>query len=160
MEPNIGMTPQQRKDSADLLNTLLADEAILYIKTLNYHWNIISPHFGAMHEFFKEQYEALLTMTDDVAERARALGHPALGTMASFLSTTTLKEQPGVPAEPDMIKNLLNDHETIIRYIRTHQQTVMEKNNDPGTNNFLCDLMEKHEKMAWMLRSFLGIATH
>jgi starvation-inducible DNA-binding protein len=30
----------------------------------------------------------------------------------------------------------------------------MEKHNDAGTNDFLTGLMEKHEKMAWMLRSY------
>ena len=155
MHVHNGMTPEQCRNSADALNKLLADEAVLYIKTLNYHWNIVSPHFGAMHEFFKDQYEQLLDFTDDVAERARALGHPALGTMKEFLSHTQLPEQAGVPSEPDMIKNLLNDHETIVRTLRVMQHTAMEKYNDAGTNNFLCDLLEKHEKMAWMLRSFL-----
>jgi starvation-inducible DNA-binding protein len=30
----------------------------------------------------------------------------------------------------------------------------MEKHNDAGTSDFLTGLMEKHEKMAWMLRAF------
>ena len=33
-------------------------------------------------------------------------------------------------------------------------ETVMEKHNDAGTSDFLTGLMEKHEKMAWMLRAF------
>jgi len=160
MNINNGMTPEQCKKSASMLNKLLADEAVLYIKTLNYHWNIVSPHFDAMHLFFKRQYEELFVFTDDVAERARALGHPSLGTMQEFLAHTQLKEQTGVPSEVDMIKNLLNDHETIIRTLRTAQRTAMDEYNDPGTNNFLCDLLEKHEKMAWMLRSFLNGHAH
>ncbi len=160
MNVNNGMTPEQRKNSAAMLNKLLADEALLYIKTLNYHWNIVSPHFDAMHLFFKRLYEQLLEFTDDVAERARALGHPAFGTMQEFLAHTQLKEQVGVPSEADMIKNLLNDHEAIIRTLRTAQRTAMDEYNDPGTNNFLCDLLEKHEKIAWMLRSFLSAQGH
>jgi starvation-inducible DNA-binding protein len=31
----------------------------------------------------------------------------------------------------------------------------MARHGDAGTNDFLTGLMERHEKMAWMLRSFL-----
>jgi starvation-inducible DNA-binding protein len=54
-----------------------------------------------------------------------------------------------------MIRNLLNDHETIIKQIRKDID-LTAKINDMGTNNFLCDLIEKHEKTAWMLRAHLG----
>ena len=66
------------------------------------------------------------------------------------------KEHMGdIPAEKVMIKNLLEDHETIIKLIRTDIDKTVEFM-DAGTNNFLCDLIEKHEKMAWMLRSYLA----
>lgn len=160
MQPHIGINAENRKECAAMLNKLLADEAVLYIKTLNYHWNVTGHHFDALHLFFQRQYEQLLTMTDDVAERIRALGFPALGTMKEFIKATQLQEQPNVGNEQEMIKNLLDDHEAIIRSIRKDQQLAMETYNDVGTNNFLCDLMEKHEKMAWMLRSFLGSSSH
>ncbi len=156
MQPNIDISAQHRKECAAMLNKILADEYLVYTKTLNYHWNIVSPHFDAMHSFFKKQYEQMLDIVDEVAERARALGEPSFGTMKEFLASTQLKEEAGVvPSEEQMIKNLLNDHETIIRTMRVAQQAAMEKYNDAGTNNFLTELMERHEKMAWMLRSFL-----
>jgi starvation-inducible DNA-binding protein len=156
MEPNIGIEKQQRKDSANMLNKLLAEEFVLYVKTLNYHWNVQGVHFASLHEFFKISYEELLTICDDVAERARALGEPAYATMKDFLSNSTLKEEAGrFPSELEMLKNLLQDHEAIIRIIRVGQQLAMDTYHDVGTNNFLCDLLEKHEKRAWMLRSFV-----
>jgi len=155
MKPDIGMTEDQRLKSAAMLNVLLADEYVLYTQTLNYHWNIKSPHFAAMHEFFKEQYEDMLDIVDNVAERVRALGHPALGTMQEFLSVTRLVEIHGAGIEePDMIENLLHNHEAIIRTLRADIE-ISTQHNDAGTNNFLCELIMKHEKMAWMLRSFL-----
>jgi starvation-inducible DNA-binding protein len=42
----------------------------------------------------------------------------------------------------------------MIRTLRADLETVMEKYSDAGTGDFLTGLMEKHEKMAWMLRSF------
>jgi starvation-inducible DNA-binding protein len=158
MELNIGIPKQQLKECTAMLNTLLADEFLLYTKLLNYHWNIVSPNFDPMHLFFKRLYEAQLDVVDDVAERVRTLGAPAFGTMQEYTQRSQLKEEPGVvPAEQQMIKNLLADHEAIIRTIRIDQQKAMDTYNDVGTNNFLIDLMEKHEKTAWMLRSFLVV---
>lgn len=112
--------------------------------------------FNDLHKFFEEQYDELEEVIDEVAERARTLGGHALGTLAEFLQHTRLQEQPGhYPEAQTMLANLLSDHETIIRSLRVDQEACMAQYGDVGTNDFLIGLMEKHEKMAWMLRSFL-----
>ncbi len=156
MKPNIGLAEKQRAGVVEILNTLLADEFVLYTKTRNYHWNVTGPQFHELHQFFEEQYEALSDIVDEVAERIRALGGEALGTLAEFLKRTRLKEHPGkYPSARAMLENLLNDHETIIRCVREDLETCAEKYRDMGTNDFLTELMQRHEKMAWMLRAFL-----
>jgi len=154
--PNIGLDKTIREESGKLLNTLLADEFVLYTKTYNYHWNVVGIMFNDLHSFFRIQYEALEGIVDATAERVRAVGIRAIGTLSEFLQNTRLKEDaPGVvPAAKEMIKNLLEDHETIIRNIRD-DLVVAEESNDMGTNNYLNDLLCKHEKMAWMLRSYV-----
>jgi len=156
MEPTIGIDKNLREESGKILNTLLADEYLLYTKTYNYHWNVVGLMFNDLHGFFKNQYEVIEHIVDDAAERARAIGVRALGTMTEFLKVTRLKEDaPGViPEAKQMIKNLLDDHEAIIRSLRADLEKTAELN-DMGTNNFLNDLLMKHEKMAWMLRSYL-----
>jgi starvation-inducible DNA-binding protein len=156
MKPNIGMSDPDRQSVVKLLNTLLADEYVLYTKTRNYHWNVVGPQFNDLHKFFESQYEALDDVVDEVAERGRSLGGQAAGTLAEFSRATRLKEQPG--QSPDahvMIANLLADHEAVIQSLRADLVTVMDKHGDAGTSDFLTGLMEKHEKMAWMLRAFL-----
>jgi starvation-inducible DNA-binding protein len=37
------------RESVKILNTLLADEYILYTKTRNYHWNVTGSHFNDRH---------------------------------------------------------------------------------------------------------------
>ncbi len=156
MKPNIGMTDKDREAVVKVLNTLLADEYVLYTKTRNDHWNVVGPQFNDLHKFFEAQYTELNDIVDDVAERARALGGNSLGTLTEFLKQTRLKEQPGqYPDAATMIGNLLADHEAVIRSLRTDLQTVGDKYHDAGTNDFLTGLMEQHEKMAWMLRAFL-----
>lgn len=155
MELNIGIVPNDRDAVAKSLNILLADEYMLLFKTKNYHWNVTGMNFNDLHLFFDKQYAELENIVDEVAERVRALGNRAFGTAKEFVEYARLKEQPGiVPTEKEMIKNLVIDHETIIKQIRIDINDTV-KYNDMGTNNFLCDLIERHEKMAWMLRSYL-----
>src|ERR671911_715774 len=92
---NTGLTDAQRQGVVELLQKLLADEYVLYTKTRNYHWNVVGPQFNDLHKFFEDQYNQLNEIVDDVAERARALGGHALGTMTEFLKDTRLKEQTG-----------------------------------------------------------------
>ena len=156
MSPNIGIPDKDRASVVKILNALLADEYVLYTKTRNYHWNVVGRQFNDLHKFFAGQYEELDDFIDDVAERARTLGGHSVATLAEFQEATRLKEHPGqYPGADEMLDNLLTDHETIIRELRADGDAAASKYHDAGTNDFLIGLMEKHEKMAWMLRAFL-----
>jgi starvation-inducible DNA-binding protein len=157
MKANIGIPEHDMEKIATLLNTLLADEYALYTKTRNAHWNVKGPSFYELHKFFENQYEALDTMIDDIAERVRTLGHYALGSLKDFLSVTHMGEENHDFNNPNqIIQTLLNDHETIIRIIRNEVSPISDKLKDLGTADFVTGIMEKHEKMAWMLRSLLS----
>lgn len=155
MNTNIGLSAEHLLETGKLLNTLLADEVTLYVKTRNYHWNVTGPGFSEMHKFFEGQYEELDEIMDSVAERARMLGHYALGTLSGFVKTTHLTEGQDADTTAKMIQNLLDDHETIIRTVRNDINLVNDTYKDAGTADFLTGVMESHEKMAWMLRSHL-----
>lgn len=158
MEPKIGIDAEMMAKSAQLLGHILADEMVLYIKTLNYHWNIRGLHFGSLHLFLEKQYEQLSGWVDEIAERIRFLGHNAPGTMQEFLALTQLKEEPKErPIEKEMIKHLLLDQEKIIVHLRKGIDLTAEKYHDTGTSDFLTSLLREHEKMAWMTRAHLEI---
>jgi starvation-inducible DNA-binding protein len=155
MKPDISLSEEQCNSGVKILNTLLSDEYVLYTKTRNYHWNVTGPQFNDLHKFFEEQYTELSAVVDDTAERARSLGGWALGTLKEFSQQTRLTEHPDqYPQAREMIANLLADHETIVRQLRNDLETA-EQHHDMGTNDFLTGLLAKHEKMAWMLRTFL-----
>lgn len=157
MKPNLGIVDSDRSAVVKILNALLADEYLLYTKTRNYHWNVVGLQFNDLHKFFEGQYDALDDIVDNVAERSRALGGSALGTLAEFTEQARLKEHPGeYPDGKTMIGNLLADHESLIRQLREDLETTASTYRDLGTSDFLTGLMEQHEKMAWMLRAFLG----
>lgn len=156
MKPAIGLSDEQRAGVISVLNVLLSDEYLLYTKARNYHWNVLGPQFNDLHKFFEGHYEQLEEVVDEVAERARSLGGFAFGTMVEFAQHTRLREHPeDHPDAKHMLANLLADHESLIRDLRNDAEICDEKFNDMGTNDFLTGLMERHEKMAWMFRSFL-----
>lgn len=156
MHVAIGLSEHQCKQVATLLNALLADEFALYVKTLNFHWNVVGHDFKPLHDFFRQQYEDVFSFVDDVAERVRTLGGDSLGSMNKFLAATRLKEAPDkLLTSQEMLQILLSDHEAVICTLREDIETSA-KAGDMGTNNFLTDLMEKHEKIAWMIRSSIA----
>ena len=159
MTPNIGIADKDRQVVAEILNTLLSDEYVLYTKTRNYHWNVVGPQFNDLHKFFEAQYEQLDDFVDEVAERARTLGGQAAGTLTEFLQQARLREHPGkYPDARGMITGLLADHEALARQLRQDVDATANKHGDVGTSDFLTGLLEKHEKMAWMLRAFVTTA--
>ncbi len=155
---DIGLTTDERAGVSRILNKALSDEHVLYIRTRNYHWNVTGMHFKSLHEVFEEQYKALEAAIDEIAERTRSLGFRAIGSMSEFLQHARLPEQnpAEVPDATGMLRNLLADHEAIIKNLRDDVDACDEEFNDAGTADFLTAMMEAHEKMAWMLRAFLS----
>ncbi len=156
MTPNIGITQEHLAEISQTLSHILADEFVLYTKTRNAHWNVEGPDFHSMHVFFEAQYNEIAEIVDTVAERIRILGHYAPATLKQFLELTHLTEQTRDKNDSaGFIKELLNDHESIIINIRSQINTLADRLKDVGTSDYLTGLTEYHEKSAWMLRSHL-----
>ncbi len=157
METNIGITQKNRSAVAAELSKLLADEFVLYTKTRNAHWNVEGKDFHAMHLFFESQYEQLDDMMDEVAERIRQIGHYAPATLKSFSKLTHLSENTERGNDSmNFIKELVEDHESVITFIRGLIGKFANTCKDQGTSDFITGLMETHEKMAWMLRAHVS----
>jgi len=159
--PRLGLDDEVRHGVVELLQTVLADEMVLYTRLRNYHWNVVGPQFQSLHELFEEQYTQLEQTIDDTAERIRAYGAYAKGTMAEFIQIARLDEQPNnYPNARDMVKNLAEDHEQLVRDLREDIETC-DDYDDVGAEDFLTGLLQDHQEMAWMLRTFLeGPAVH
>ena len=153
---NIGLTEEQRAGVTELLNSDLANAYLVLIKTKKFHWDVVGPQFRSLHQLWEEHYQALTANIDALAERIRTLGGFPIGTAQDFLSKASVKEQPhNIPLATEMVSQLVDDHELIIRNLRDHVDQCGETFHDQGTADFLTGLMEQHEEMAWMLRSFI-----
>lgn len=157
MEIEIGITDANRQEITNKLSIILADETVLYTKTKNAHWNVEGPDFYDKHKFFESQFGQLDEVIDAVAERIRTMGHFAPATLKSYLSLTRLTEQTSEKNDGQgFIKELLEDHQSIIFFLREHIVIFADELHDIGTSDFITGLMETHEKMAWFLRSHLN----
>jgi len=154
MKANIGIPENNLQAIALELNKVLADEFILYAKTRNYHWNVEGSNFMEMHKFYEGQFEQLDEIIDNVAERIRQLGHYTEARLKDCLELSHLEEQEYTNKQNEQLKNLLEDHESIIMNLRKLINLFTDKHKDAGSADFVTGLMEQHEKMAWFIRSY------
>ena len=154
MKNNTGIDEEYRKQIVDGVSLVLGNTYTLYLKTHNFHWNVTGPMFQTLHLMFEQEYNELATAVDLVAERIRALNAPAPGSYSAFTKLTSIAEETGVPKAEDMIRQLVDGHETVIRVARS-VFPVAESAGDQVTLDLLTQRMQVHEKTAWMLRSLL-----
>ena len=153
---NIGLGANARKEVAAALTQMLADTYTLQLKTQYYHWNVTGSNFSGLHALFETQYNGLQAAVDEVAERIRAVGHTAQGTLRDFAAEASVKEDKTLPANSmEMVKNLAEANETVSREARDLLPKV-QKAGDEASADLLIRRIQEHEKAAWMLRSHLG----
>lgn len=155
MEIDIGIAEPDRKAIADGLSRVLADTYTLYLKTHSFHWNVTGPQFSTLHNMFEQQYTELAGAVDEIAERIRALGHPAPGSYAQYARLASIKEEEGVPEAKEMLRQLVDGQEAAVRTAR-EVFPLAEKAGDQPTIDLLTQRMRVHEKAAWMMRSMLA----
>ena len=151
---NIGIAEGARAEIAAGVSRVLADSYSLYLKTHNFHWNVTGPMFNSLHNMFEEQYTELATAVDELAERIRALGERAPGSYSEYQKLTSIPEETGSPDAMEMIRQLVDGHETVARTAREAFGLADQANDEP-TADLMTQRMQLHEKTAWMLRSML-----
>ena len=110
--------------------------------------------FKTLHLMFQAQYNEIWLAVDVIAERIRALGFPAPGSYKEFSELTEIKDSKGVPNAKEMIRQLVDGQETVIRTARA-VFPIAEAAGDQPTADVLTQRMTVHEQNAWMLRSLL-----
>lgn len=152
---DIGIPEDKRQALCDGLSRLLADNATLYFKTHGFHWNVTGPMFQTLHLMFEQHYNEMWIALDDIAERIRALGGYAAVSWKEIHENASIPEADGVPAAQDMIRQLVEGHEALIRTARG-LLPLADEAGDEVTADLITQRLTVHEKTAWMLRSLLA----
>ncbi len=141
---------------SELIQGVLADQFVLYVKARNYHWNVTGPQFYLLHGVFENIYDELADDIDKVAERIRSLGMNTPGTMKEFWELSSLEEKPGnYPESLMMVQEIATDFETIIEKLKSSANKMQSSLGDDVSAGMLYGLMEKYQKTVWMLNAFL-----
>ncbi|MBA4410782.1 MAG: DNA starvation/stationary phase protection protein [Bacteroidota bacterium] len=148
---------ENNKVVVTFLNLLLADEYVLYTKTRTAHWNLDGSNYFELHVFLENQYNVLDLMIDEIAEQIRSLGHYALGSLKDFLSIAQMNDDnQNFRNAGQVFETLLNDHQRIIHIIKHELSPISQVFSNRRTAIFLTEILEKHKKMAWMIRLFMS----
>lgn len=138
----------------DNLKQIFANTFVLYVKTLNFHWNVVDSRFRSLHKLFEEQYEDLAEAVDLLAERLRVFNVPAPGSMRTFLELATLKESEEIEDGDLMLLELFQDHQSLSKQLK-EGISLADDSGDPATADVYTERLRVHDKTAWMLRSHL-----
>lgn len=149
-----GIGDDAREKIAEALSGVLTDTYFLVIKTHIYHWNVVGPMFHAIHEMSEEQYNNMFKAADDIAERIRALGHPAPIEDAAGPANAVVSLAAGPRPAHDMVSDLIEDHEAVIRKMREAAE-MAEEHSDFVSHDMLVERMTYHEQVVWMWRSLI-----
>lgn len=143
-----------RKATVADLNTQLSHLLDLAASAKQAHWNVMGPNFTALHELFDSVATHARDHADLVAERARALGGLAHGTIRETAANSTLEPFPGKSTDWKMLTSTLREH--ALACAARLRGSAAAMGNEPATQDLYIGIIEVLEKDAWMLGSHLG----
>ncbi|MEM8870461.1 MAG: DNA starvation/stationary phase protection protein [Pseudomonadota bacterium] len=137
------------------LNQTVAETAVTTMLAQNFHWNVKGMSFGPLHALFQEIYEDHFQAQDDLAERIKAVGGHAEGTLAGMLTRSKVAEHDGHATDQEMIQAMLTAQETIAATLAGCGDLAVQ-HGDTLTEDLCISRGQVHEKFAWILRAHIG----
>ena len=140
-------------DLVPTLNDLVADFTVFYQKMRHYHWNVKGEQFFKLHEKFEEIYTEVGDQIDELAERVIGLDGTPVHTLAHVLESTSIQEDPSVPAAGAMVKATVADLETLSASLMAAIAAAEEADDRP-TVNMLDAINDGLHGHLWMLKAW------
>lgn len=134
------------------LRTILGTNFGLYFKIHSYHWNVEGPDFVQYHKFLGKLYEQVFNNTDLIAEKLRALETYTPVSLTRMKELSDIEEDVSVLEAMPMFQNLVVANDRYIIHLRAGI-VAAEAANEPAIGNFLQDILDQHQKLAWFLKS-------
>lgn len=136
------------------LRTILGTNFTLYFKAHSFHWNVEGPDFVQYHNFLGELYEAIYENTDLIAEKLRMLGVYAPTGVYRMIELSDIEESQNITDAKSMFEELIKDNDRFIFHLRAGI-TAADNANEPAISNFIQEILDQHQKHAWMLKSII-----
>ena len=155
LSPDSPMSADQRREIADMVANVLADEYRLFVNTQGLHWNVEGPLVYSLHKLTESQYRELFESIDALAERIRALGLPAPQSFKEFADRSILADLPQDAELKSRIEQMIADYERAVRRASLVVQ-LAETNGDIKTADLVTERVGVYEENAWMLRATIA----
>lgn len=136
------------------LHKVLADMFMLYLKALNYHWNIEGPQFVSLHSLFESHYTDLAEALDTTAELIRGLGHKVDATVENYQKLSVIGSGDQTLSESSMIDDLIQGYQVMTETTEKALKSA-QKEGDEVLINFFAERLTVYRKSIWMLKSCL-----
>lgn len=143
-----------QSDIVSALNQAVAETAVTTMLAQNFHWNVTGMAFGPLHDLFQKIYEDHFEAQDDLAERIKAIGGHAEGSLAGMVERSKVAEHDGHASDKEMIQVMLDAQRTIAATL-AGAADVSEEAGDLLTQDLLIARGQVHEKFAWFLSAHL-----
>ncbi|WP_081236832.1 Dps family protein [Streptomyces viridosporus] len=149
-----GMSTQDSRRIIELLQMRLHSLNDLHLTLKHIHWNVVGPHFIAVHEMIDPQVDKVRDMTDDLAERISTLGGEPDGTPGALVRERTWDDYSIGRAEA--IEHLGALDLVYTSVIEDHREAMKEtETSDPVTQDILIEQLRGLELFQWFVRAHL-----
>ena len=149
-----GMTTEQGGMVAAALQQRLNALNDLALTLKHVHWNVVGPHFIAVHEMLDPQVEAVRGFADEVAERIATLGLSPVGTPGALVEQRSWDDY--AVGRAGAIEHLGALDVVYQGVISEHRQVAEDvEDADPVTNDMLIGQLHELELFHWFIRAHL-----
>jgi starvation-inducible DNA-binding protein len=147
--------PGERDATGAVLQGALTDLIDLSLTAKQAHWNVVGSHFRSVHLQLDELVNAARTYTDQVAERASAIGVSPDGRAKTVVDQSGLPEFPrDWQKDTDVIRAVVDLLDVVVRRMRDRVEETDKT--DLVTQDLLLGLTAKLEETHWMWQAQLA----
>ncbi|WP_380166169.1 Dps family protein [Jannaschia sp. R86511] len=149
-----GMDEAQAAGLTAVLQERLTALTDLHLTLKHVHWNVVGPHFIAVHEMLDPQVEDVRAMTDEIAERIATLGGSPVGTIGAMVSQRSWEDY-------SLGRAVTTEHlgalDVVYQGVIADQREAIEKAGevDPVSEDMLIGQAAKLELFHWFVRAHL-----
>ncbi|MBS41852.1 MAG: DNA starvation/stationary phase protection protein [Nocardioides sp.] len=151
-------TPGLSEATAERVVELLQDRLHacndLHLTLKHVHWNVVGPHFIAVHEMIDPQVDDVREFSDDIAERIATLGGSPKGTPGALVNARSWDEYSiGRATTQEHLAALDVVYQGVIT---SHRKAVEELDElDLVTQDMIIAQVDKLELFHWFVRAHL-----
>ncbi|TIC86719.1 DNA starvation/stationary phase protection protein Dps [Nocardioides sp. GY 10113] len=149
-----GLSESDAVRVVELLQDRLNATNDLHLTLKHVHWNVVGPHFIAVHEMLDPQVDAVRGFSDDLAERIATLGGSPVGTPGALVADRTWDEYSiGRATTQEHLGALDLVYQGVIESYRAGIKELGEL--DPVTEDMFISQTDQLELFHWFIRAHL-----